>query len=29
MKDQPLKVEIIDEEIVIRVGIDVVKWTLD
>lgn len=29
MKDQPLKVEIVDDEIVIRVGIDVVKWALE
>ena len=29
MKDQPLTVEIKDNEIVIRVGIDVVKWALE
>lgn len=29
MKDQPLTVEIKDDEIVIRVGIDVVKWALE
>ena len=29
MKDQPLTVEIRDDEIVIRVGIDVVKWALE
>jgi hypothetical protein len=29
MKDQPLIVEIKDDEIVIRVGIDVVKWALE
>ena len=29
MKDQPLTAEIKDDEIVIRVGIDVVKWALE
>ena len=29
MKDQPLTAEIKDDEIVIRVGIDVIKWALE
>jgi len=29
MKDQPLTVEIKDDELVIRVGIDVIKWALE
>ena len=29
MKDQPLIAEIKDDEIIIRVGIDVVKWALE
>lgn len=29
MKDQPLTVEIKDDEIVIRMGIDTVKWAIE